>query len=64
MQIKAVNNHLANIEPKSTEVATHRVVKILDAKYEKANLPEIIKINSSRLNSKEQTKLLEVLSKF
>ena len=36
------NNSLAkNQEPKSTELATQRIVKILDAKYEKANLPEI-----------------------
>ena len=27
------NNHLANNEPKSSEVATQRVAKILDAKY-------------------------------
>ena len=38
------NTCLANkYEPKSTELATQRVVKILDANYEKANLPEIVK---------------------
>ena len=36
----------------------------MDAKYEKANLPEIIENNCSHLNSKEQAKLLEVLNKF
>ena len=36
------NNSLAkNQEPKSTELATQRIVKILE--YEKANLPEIVK---------------------
>ena len=45
-------------------VATQRVVKILDAKYEKANLPEIIKNNFSHLDSEEQAKLLEVLMEF
>ena len=39
------NNRLANDEPKSTELATQCVVKILDAEYEKANLPEIIENN-------------------
>ena len=29
-------------EPKSTELATQRVVTILGAKYEKAHLPEIV----------------------
>ena len=49
------NNCLANNEPKSTEVVTQRVVKILEAKYEKANLPEVIKNNCSHLNAEEQT---------
>ena len=31
-----------NMEPKSTEIATQRIVRILDAKYEKANLPDIV----------------------
>ena len=30
-------------EPKSTELATQRIVKILDANYEKAYLPELIR---------------------
>ena len=33
------NNFLGNNETKSTELATQHVVKILDANYEKANLP-------------------------
>ena len=38
------NNSLAkNQEPKSTELGTQRIVKILDTKYEKANLPEFVK---------------------
>ena len=39
-------------------------LKMLDAKYEKAILPEIIKNNCSHLNSEEQAKLLEVLNEF
>ena len=45
------NSSLAkNQEPKSTELATQRIVKILDAKYEKANLPEIVQHDCSHLN--------------
>ena len=37
------NNSLEkNVESKSTELATQRIVKILDANYEKANLPDIV----------------------
>ena len=56
------NTCLANkYEPKSTELATQRVVKILDAKYEKANLPEIVKNNCSHLSPIEQKKILGLL---
>ena len=33
---------LCSIEPRSTREATERVVKILDSKYEKANLDKIV----------------------
>jgi hypothetical protein len=59
------NNSLAkNQEPKSAELATQRIVKILDAKYEKAHLPEIVENNCSHLNPVEQKQLLEVLNEF
>ncbi len=32
-------------EPVSTQKATKRLIEILDAKYDKANLPEIVKDN-------------------
>jgi hypothetical protein len=51
-------------EPKATELATQRMVKILDAKYEKANLPELVKSNCTNLSPSEQAKLLEVLEEF
>ena len=51
-----------SLEPTSTELATQRIVKILDAKYEKANIPEVINNNCSHLNPGEQMKLLEVLT--
>ena len=59
------NNSIAkNVEPKSTELATQRIVKILDAKYEKANLPDIIQNDCAHLNPTEQIKLLELLTEF
>jgi hypothetical protein len=51
-------------EPKSTEEATQRIIKILDAKYEKADLQAIVKNNCSHLNSNKQKLLLELLTEF
>ncbi len=57
-------NRMKNNEPKVTELATQQVVKILDANYEKADLPELIKSNCTNLSPLEQAKLLEVLKEF
>ncbi len=51
-------------EPISTPGATKRVVKNLDAKYEKADLPAIIRENCSHLTATDREKLLSVLLKF
>jgi hypothetical protein len=51
-------------EPVSTRTATKRVVEILDAKYEKADLPAIIRENCSHLKPSEREKLLSALLKF
>ncbi len=51
-------------EPISTCSATKRMVKILDAKYEKADLPAIIRENRSHLTASNRKKLLSVLLKF
>ncbi len=51
-------------EPISTRSATKRMVKILDAKYEKADLPAIIRENCSHLTASNREKLLSVLLKF
>jgi hypothetical protein len=51
-------------EPKATELATQRVVKILDVNYKKADLPELVKNNCTNLSSSEQDKLLEVLEEL
>jgi hypothetical protein len=48
-------------EPVSTQNATKRVIEILDTKYDKANLPEIVKDNCSRLEPSQQEKLLSLL---
>jgi hypothetical protein len=57
------NNCFAQ-EPISTRSATKRMVKIVDAKYEKADLPAIIRENFSHLTASNREKLLSVLLKF
>ena len=51
-------------EPVSTRTATKRVVEILDAKYEKADIPAIIRENCSHLDATDREKLLSMLLKF
>jgi hypothetical protein len=51
-------------EPINTRSATKRIVEILDAKYEKADLTAIIKENCSHLTANKREKLLSVLLKF
>ncbi len=48
-------------EPVSTRNPTKRVVTILDAKYDKADLPAIVRDNSSHLNPSHCKKLLSLL---
>lgn len=50
-------------EPKAVREDTKRATRILDANYEKANLPNIVK-ECSHLNKEEQNKLLEVLDSY
>ncbi len=50
-------------EPISTEQATQRAVKILDANCKKADLQAVV-ANCTQLNSVEKNKLLELLKKF
>ncbi len=51
-------------EPSSTCSAIKHMVEILDAKYEKADLPAIIRENCSHLIVSDREKLLSVLLKF
>ncbi len=51
-------------EPRSMLEATKRLIHILDAKYEKANLRAIVTDNCIHLSNPEQTKLLETIQEF
>ena len=52
-------------EPVSfTQTATKRVIKILDAKYDKADLPAIVNDNCSHLTPLHREKLLSLLLKY
>ncbi len=51
-------------EPVNTCSATKHVVEILDAKYEKPDLPAIVRKNCSHLQASDREKLLSMLLKF
>jgi hypothetical protein len=51
-------------EPINTHSTTKRVVENLDATYEKADLPAIIRENCSHLKASDREKLLSVLLRF
>jgi len=59
----AVNNSMAH-KPSSTQEATHQVVHILDAKYEKADLQSVVSTNCNHLSRHDQNKLLELLTEY
>jgi len=50
------NSLARSFEPKSTELATQRVVQILDANYKKADLPEVVK-TCTHLSQNKQNEL-------
>jgi hypothetical protein len=52
------------METISTRSATKCVVEILDGKYGKADLPAIVRENSSHLQMADREKLLSVLLEF
>jgi hypothetical protein len=51
-------------EPASTRNVTKRVLKILDAKYDKADLPSIVKNNCAHLSTSHPNLQLPLLLKF
>ena len=55
------NLYRESTEPSVSRVATNRVTQILDAKYEKANLPNIVNDNCKHLNAQQRNDLLRLL---
>ena len=62
---KALNNaYNEYLEPTSTQEATHRAVRILDSKYEKADLPAIIRDRCSHLTLYQRCQLQKLLTTY
>ena len=59
----SAKTHFSISDSKRVASKTKRIKKILDAKYEKANLTKLVK-NLDHLNSDKQTKLLRLLQKY
>ncbi len=57
-------NHSLAMEPQSTQDATKRVTRILDAKYQKLDLQAIVRDNCKHLSADQQKKLLQLLKKY
>ncbi len=51
------------METQSTQEATECVMRILDAKYSKADLQSVVRDNSKHLSANQQKKLLQLLKK-
>ncbi len=62
-RVLKLNSNFAQ-EPTSTCNATKRIMEILDAKYDKADLPSIIKNNCAHLSTSHCNLLLALLLKF
>jgi hypothetical protein len=57
-------NHSLAMEPHSTQDATKRVTRNLDAKYKKADLQSTVRDNCKHLSIDQQKKLLHLLKKY
>ena len=57
-------NHSLAMELHRTQDAAIRVMRILDAKYKKANLQSIVRDNCKHLSTNQQKKLLQLLKKY
>jgi hypothetical protein len=57
-------NHSLAMESQSTQDATKHVTRILDAKYQKADLQSIVKDKCKHLSANQQKKLLQLLTKY
>jgi uncharacterized tellurite resistance protein B-like protein len=61
----AVNNSIMRDEPESTKELRNRAVKIFsDAKYEKADLPEIVETQCRHLDAHQRKELLDLILEF
>ena len=58
------HNHSLAMEPQSTQDATQRATRILDAKYSKADLQSVVRDNCKHLSANQQKKLLQLLKKY
>ena len=57
------NTYQEHLEPDSTKEATKRVIKILDARYEKANLDQVANA-AEHLTSQQREQLLKLLRQY
>ena len=58
-----LNTYREATEPLATKEETERVTRILDAKYEKADLPKIVEENCPHLDESQKGALLELLQR-
>ena len=61
---KMLNMFMTVIESEAVRNATERTTRILDAKYEKADLKELVDQECRHLNNKEKEKLLKLLLEY
>jgi len=60
---RVMNIYREAVEPHATKEETERVTRILDAKYEPADLPKVVEENCSHLTVKQRKQLLKLLQK-
>ncbi len=58
------HNHSFAIEPQTTQDATQRATRILDAKYTKSDLQSVVRNNCKHLCASQQKKLLQLLNRY
>ncbi len=58
------HNHSLAREPHSTQDATQRAMRILDAKFSKSDLQSVVRDNCKHLSANQQKKLLKLMKKY